>query len=336
MKQLINFSIYAEDTTRFNHDWAAIATYTNGLDGIAGLELLIGYESPPVVPGGLVLGVHLPYWITWLNVWRNGPVGAARYFPDVPAGDLLFYCGGQSAAAMITVQRRLWQNAAALNPAYAVLHVSHVEVAHAFTRKYTYSNLEVIDAVAALLNESAATFPNGEPPVRLYLENLWWPGLTFTESEQAERLTKRLNFKNWAFVLDTGHLMNTNVHLASEDEATDYVLETISRLTPDSKKRIEGLHLNYSLSGSYQQRQIAAGLPPGFQQLSCGEQWSLGHTNASQIDQHRPFTSPRCAEIIQAVQPRFVTHEFLSATQAEYDQKLRTQQLALNGKASPT
>jgi hypothetical protein len=217
MEQLINFSTYSLDTDRFDNDWSAIAAYTHNLGGIAGLELLIGYEPLPVIPAGLVWAVHLPFWITWLDVWRQGEVGLARYFPDVNRQWLQFYCGGPNAAAMIATQRQVWLAAASLNPAYAVFHVSHVEPADVFTRRYGYNDLEVVEATAELLNAVAATFSQGEPPVRLFFENLGWPGLTFTANEPAERLAECLKFDNWAFLLDTGHLMTTNPQGVTED-----------------------------------------------------------------------------------------------------------------------
>ena len=330
VQELINFSVYSEDTVRFNHDWQAVAAYTRGLPKIAGVELLLGYEPPPLVPEGLVKAVHLPFWVTWLDVWHDKPDALARYFPDVEAEHLIYYCGGSDPAALINTQRHLWLNAATLQPDYAVLHVSHVEVAHAFTRQYTYSNVDIIDAMADLLNATAATFDQGEPPVRLYLENLWWPGLTFTDGEAARRLAARLNFENWAFVLDTGHLMNNNPNLTSESQAIDYVLATVNRLPSTVRNRIEGLHLHFSLSGIYQKEKLQTGLPAGFEQLSVHEQRNLARLNAYQIDQHRPFTDPRCVDIVEALPLRYLTHEFLSATQTEYEAKLATQQTALH------
>jgi hypothetical protein len=335
MQELINFSTYSLDTDRFNNDWAAITAYVRNLNGIAGLELLIGYEPLPAIPAGLVRAVHLPFWITWLEVWRSGEAGVARYFPDVSPEWLPYYCGGPTPADMVAVLRQLLLNAASLNPAYAVFHVSHVEPADVFTRRFAYSDAEVIDATADLLNTVAATFPAGEPPVRLFLENLWWPGLTFTSAQPAQRLAERLAFDNWAFVLDTGHLMNTNPALTSEAEAIAYVVGAIKQLPLAIRARIEGLHFNCSLSGPYQQVQIKAGLPPNFAQLPPEEQRSRAINVALQTDQHRPFTQSRCRNIIDAVQPRFLTHEFLSDTQAEYNHKLAVQLAALGHSLSP-
>lgn len=330
MEELLNFSVYPPDTDRFNNDWQTVAGYTHSQDA-DGLELLIGYQPLPIIPSGLVRAVHLPFWVTWLDVWREGGTAAARYFPGLNPQWLQFYCGGANKAEMSTTLRQLLLNAASLTPAYAVFHVSHVEPIDAFTRQYAYTDLDIVEATAELLNCVAATFPDGEPPVRLFLENLWWPGLTFTTNQPAERLAEQLAFDNWAFVLDTGHLMNTNPTIVTEDQGIDYVLGVIDKLTPAIRQCIEGLHFNCSISGAYQQKQLKMRLPPNFVNLPFEEQLNQARTNALQIDQHRPYTQPRCREIIEAIQPQFLTHEFLSNTQAEYNHKLAIQRTALGG-----
>lgn len=324
MKQLVNFSVYPADRARFDNDWRKLRDYTQNL-GLDGIELLLGFDPPPTdIPAGLVQAVHLPFWITWLDVWRGRPGAAARYFPGVPPAELKYYCGGESRVAVIELNRRLWSSAAKLSPAYAVFHVSHVEMEHAFTRRFSYANAEVIAAAANILNTVAASFPAGEPPVHLLLENLWWPGLTFTH-HTAELLAEQLEFSNWGFVLDTGHLMNTNSRLDDEEAAIEFVLETVAALPQSMRARIEALHFSLSTSGEYQRAQMARGLPPGFAEQNLFDRLEASRRNALNIDQHRPFTHPRCAEIVDAVQPQSVTHEFLSRNLAELDDKLRTQ-----------
>ncbi|MCG8351348.1 MAG: hypothetical protein MI924_26565 [Chloroflexales bacterium] len=167
MQQLINFSIYPLHTRLFDNDWQAVAAFAKGC-GLDGIELLIGDQPPPDLPTGLVRGVHLPYWIRWLDIWRDGAAAT------ISADERHFLAGAaRDATHMVELQHTIWQRAAALRPHYAVFHVSHVTMEHAFTGAFTYSSAEVIAASADLLNAVAATFPNGEPPVRLWLENLF-------------------------------------------------------------------------------------------------------------------------------------------------------------------
>lgn len=325
MQQLFNFSVYSTHSDMFAGDWRAVAAFAVRL-GFDGIELLIGAEPGPALPPGLVRGVHLPYWIRWLEIWRDGPAAA------VPADERRFLADdARDAADMVALQRDMWLRAATLCPRYAVFHISHVTMEEAFTRDHAFSSAEVVGATIELLNATAATFPGGEPPVRLWLENLWWPGLTFADPALADRLVSELRFANWAFVLDTGHLINTDSAVADEDAAVDLVLARLAQLTPRVRERIEGLHLNLSLSGAYQRAAHAAGLPAGFAAMPFAERYTVARDHVAEIDQHRPFTTPRCRAIIDALRPAVVTHELLMRTRAELEQSLTAQYRALNG-----
>lgn len=327
MHELINFSLHPGDIGHFDNDWSAVAAYVQE-QGVAGLELLIGDAPPPAaaIPPGLVVGVHLPYWISWLLAWQ----GHAPPLSDDDAWLAERLYGGQRAADLVARLRQHWLHAALLRPAYMVFHVCHVEMAHAFTRAYPYTAAEVCAAAADLLNATAATFPDREPPVRVLLENLWWPGLTFTDLVEVHAFVERLQFTNWAFVLDTGHLMSTNPALSTEEQGIDYVLATLAQLPTDLRSRIAAIHLNASLSGAYQQQALQRGLPDEFAQMSPVAQYALAREHVAQIDLHQPFTSPRCAEIIAAVQPQFVTHEFIGIHNDAFVTKLSTQRAALH------
>jgi hypothetical protein len=181
MRELINFSVHPGDIGCFDNDWSAVAAFAQA-QGVDGLELLIGEAPPPVadIPPGLVTAVHLPFWISWLNTWQGrGPVLST----DEHALLAQRLYGGQCAADLVALLRQHWQHAALLHPDYMVFHVCHIELAHTFTRAYPSTDAEVCIAAADLLNATATTFPDGEPPVRVLLENLWWPGLTFTNPD---------------------------------------------------------------------------------------------------------------------------------------------------------
>lgn len=110
-RELINFSTHSGDTARFNHDWSAVAAYVTAL-GLDGLELLLGYEAPPALPPGLVQAVHLPFWLTWLDIWR-GQVAIATGSDEF----IRWTYGGRTADELIAGQQQVWQHAAWLNPA---------------------------------------------------------------------------------------------------------------------------------------------------------------------------------------------------------------------------
>ncbi len=328
-QNLIDFSIYPPDLNRFENGWKGLEEYVESkkLDGV---ELLIGYDRPSNdIPKEIVKSVHLPFWVTWLDVWRKGEDAAKAYFPNTPPEDLIFRCGGRNKIEMIATQKKLWEYAALLNPQHAVLHAAHVELEHAFTRDFTYKSAEVLETFVEMLNKTAQEFSDGEPPLTLAIENLWWPGLDFLFPAEVDDFAARFEFSNWNFLLDTGHLMNTNIALRCEDEAIDFVLDRISRLSKDAQGRINSLHLNCSLSGEYQLKQVQEGLPSNWTGLNYSDKYSTARNHVLQIDQHLPFQSSRVKEIISETQPEIVIHEFITKSMDEFSEKLDIQRNAL-------
>lgn len=328
-QNLMDFSVHPSDLNRFSNKWEGLQEYIikKKIDGV---ELLIGYEVPSEdIPINIVKSIHLPFWVTWLDVWRKGEEAAKYYFPNMRPDELKFCCGGENAIDMVNSQKKLWEYASYFQPAHAVLHAAHVELEHAFTRDFTYKNTEVLSSFAEMLNRTAQEFIDGEPPVTLAIENLWWPGLDFLYPAQADDFASRLDFSNWNLLLDTGHLMNTNIALRCEDEAIDFVLDRISRLSKDVQSKIQSLHLNLSLSGEYQTEQVMKGLPIGWSDLNHSAKYTTARNHVLQIDQHLPFQSNRVKEIIQEVAPENVIHEFITKNIKEYTDKLDIQMNAL-------
>ncbi|WP_321515801.1 TIM barrel protein [Marinifilum fragile] len=324
-QNLIDFSVHPSDVDRFDNKWEGLKEYINTKE-LDGVELLIGYDQPSdEIPKEVVKSIHLPFWVTWLDVWRKGEEAAKYYFPDVNNDYLQFCCGGRNASEMVQTQKKLWENASLFNPAHAVIHAAHVELDHAFSRDFTYKNTEVSSNLAEMLNRTAQEFTNGEPPVTLAIENLWWPGLDLLFPAEVDDFAGRLEFNNWNVLLDTGHLMNTNPALRCEDEAIDFVLDRISRLSKGIQAKIKSLHLNCSLSGEYQLKQIQNGFPQEWEKLTHREKYSAARKHVLQIDQHLPFQSERVKEIIAEVQPEIVVHEFITKDMDEFTEKLEVQ-----------
>ncbi|MFA8433422.1 MAG: hypothetical protein ACEPOZ_02800 [Marinifilaceae bacterium] len=326
---LIDFSVHPCDLNRFPNGWEGLEAYVSERQ-VDGVELLIGYDQPSAeIPRELVKSIHLPFWITWLDVWRKGEMAVKKYFPNVNPDHIQYCCGGSSSEEMVATQKRLWEYASLFQPPCAVVHAAHVELEHAFDRKFTYTDSEVLEAFSGLLNRTAAECSEGKPPVSLGIENLWWPGLTFLNAALVDDFAGQLEFDNWTFVLDTGHLMNTNPKLRCEDEAVDYILRTLDALSKEAKSRIRSLHLNRSLSGEYQLKHIRRGLPFNWSQMNYGERYTAARNHVLEIDQHLPFTTTRVQEIIEYVSPDFVVHEFITKTMDEFSKKLEEQREVL-------
>lgn len=310
MKHLTNFSIYKYDIDQFYDVKTELSQLLNDLS-LDGLELLMGGHPIPDLPMNEIASVHLPFWVTWLDVWRGEPGAIDHYFPEVEESRIRYMCGGYTPTEMTETLAGFWNEAADINAAYAVMHACHVELEHAFTRKFSYANSEVLNAFSELLNETAKKFPAGEPPITIGIENLWWPGLTFQNADETLDFIDQLKFNNWCFVLDTGHFLNTNHELKDEGESFAFLYERLGKLPQAILDKIDVIHLSYSCTGAYQKQSISQGLTEGFSELSFSEKYILARDHAAKIDRHQPFSKHEIYEIVAMLQPQFLVHEFL-------------------------
>ncbi len=331
MFELLSLALDPHALDARDGQWEALATFTYG-HGLHGVELQLdgfgGDAFPRNPPRGLVCGVSLPVQMGWLDIWRNRPDAVKRYFAGDDAWAQRLAGGIWRSQIIRRLCDQLWA-VKAMRAAYATVHAAHVEIAHTFTRAYTYTHLEVLDAFASVLNTVAALC-GGEPPVHLYIDNTWWPGLTFADPTMVEYFMRCLEFDDWSFALDTAHLINTRPGLSDERDAIFYVLDRIEALSAEARERIECVRLSLSLSGAYQQASLEAGLPEGFAALSIAEQIALAREHIAHLDQHRPFTLYDCQRITDALQPLVVVHELAAASVSALSRALQTQYRALH------
>ena len=122
-------------------------------------------------------------------------------------------------------------------------------------------------------------------------------------------------------MLDTGHLMNTNMYLTDELAGIAYICQVLDKLG-DLKHLIKGVHLSCSLSGEYQQ-QFAKVVPPKIDFAAL-----LMHI--AKIDRHMPFSDTGVSEILEKVQPQYLVHELFYDSLSDMSVKLSQQQKALS------
>lgn len=320
MQELINFSIYEEDLKRFNHNWEEVRTFTKQ-EGLDGIELLIGSGmATPNIPDGLVKTVHLPGWFGWTRTWKEPHTVPA----DCDPSEIMYYFGAATPDELQHTFQINIELAANLKAAYGVLHVSHVELEEVYTQAFRYNSKEVLSAAASFVNTACSHYRNGEPPVTLAFENLWWPGLTFRSEEEVQYFTDLLDFDNWMFLLDTGHLMN-GLDVRSEQEGIQKVVFALEQLSDETIQRIQAVHLQCSTSESYQQTYLRCNPPPSFSTMPyCGKMIELmGHIPC--IDEHRPYSEKSCTKILDLVQPEYLVHEFITRSKEELREKIRKQ-----------
>lgn len=269
--------------------------------GIDGLEIFTLFEKADTEYYGVpqVVSVHLPYAIDWHSAWEG------RYYGDA-VGDVRYFSFGRNRGEMVANLRYALDCASELDPEYGVLHAANTDLRQVLERKHRSDNISVLSDFADFLNETVSGTGNGEPPFRIVLENLWWEGLTLSDPAEWRILEKKLEFDNWGFVLDTGHLMNFCDDAYDEDSAIDAVLGIVDRYPSGMLDRLTNMHLQLSTSGEYRASFVPEHYDP---EGDLGEYLGKAYGHVGRIDQHRPFTSPRVNEIIDAVKPDYVVHE---------------------------
>lgn len=268
--------------------------------GIEGLELFTLIDPVDMDYYGVpeVISVHLPYAIDWHCTWEGRDIGLDE--------DLKYYTYGKDREEMVANLRRMIDYAAVLHPAYGVFHAGNTDMRQVLARKHRDDGGRVLHDLTEMLNTVMSVYPKGEPPFRLALENLWWEGLKLRSPSEWRILEDGLEFDNWGFTLDTGHLMNTLDTAFDEDSAIDGVLDIVTGFPKDMIDRIGTVHLQLSTTAEYRRSFPAQDYDPD---LDVHELFNRAFTHAGKIDDHRPFTSPRVKEIVEVIDPDYLTHE---------------------------
>ena len=312
MRHIMNITTCDEDLLRFADRQDLEQFYRSfRLDGLEVLEA--GPDHRGLLTADHTIGVHLRYDSAWMDFRLGDRTRLLEEFGSEAEWVRCF--GGSDPDALRRSYQRNLDFAATLEPEYLVFHVSDCSMIESMRRRYHYTDEQVADAVIELLNSLQI---HGQP--WLLLENLWYPGLTMLRPEIWQRLRDGLHYEKVGVMLDTGHLLHTNPALRTDDEAVDYIHTVLNRY--DDLSFIRGTHLHQSLTGEY-----AANLQQNWQPNTgtySERLWDvLGHI--FRIDTHKPFRSPRIAEILNRVQPDYVVWEQISADRTEHSRQLAQQ-----------
>lgn len=291
MRHLLSYSVY-QGYGSLGADPPS-TVHSAGFDGI---ELLTSYDEPDPDFRGLVETVHLPYAPDWLAAWEDRPAPMSEERS-------LYQMYGRCRDDVIGNVTTAIERAASLSPAHGVFHACNADTREVFRRRYTRDDRHVVDALCDLLNEVVGAMPGGEPPYRLVLENLWWPGLRLIDESGVRILERRLEFEGWGICLDTGHMMSC-LPVTTQAEAIDAVLDVVHGYGRGMLDRVSAVHLHWSASYGYRttfEERDADGSEEDFLSRAYG--------HVSSIDTHTPFSDPRCAEIVDVLEPDFLIHE---------------------------
>ena len=315
MKLTMNITTCSEDTLRYR-DRADLQSFFRsfGLDGLEVMEA--GPDEYDLIHADDVIGVHLRYWSGWMDFWTSNEKRLLDEFQSRENWQNSY--GGTTPEAIVEAYRENIRFANSLKPEYMVFHVSECTMTESMRREYYYTDEQVCDAVIDILNQVVDGI-RGKP--WLLMENLWYPGLTLERPEIVKRLLDGVHYDKLGIMMDTGHLMHTNMELKTPDEAVDYIHSILDRYEDTSF--IRGIHLNQSLTG-----ELAKKLMKDWTKIEgtySQQVWEV-MTHIFQIDTHRPFCSNRIEEIFSRLAGlEFVCLEQITATKEENAEYLKEQ-----------
>ncbi len=279
-----------------------------------GLELMHWQEEGTgEIPMDKVVGRHMLFWPNWLDFWRSDEPQLFREFGSEQ--NWREYYNAVSIRDFMENRHKELEDAAAMDVRYVVFHVSHVRMEDCYTRRYSSSDREVVNAFIDMMNEALLRIKGN---FTILFENHWYPGLRLTDGDLAMRLLEGVHWPDKGFVLDISHMINTGSDIKSEPEAVGYILKVLDRLG-EAKEHIRAIHLNSSVSGtasrdkkydpeeSFMTRLIAA----------------MKHVGS--MDPHAPFTYSGIRRVIDAVLPEFLVYELKADTLEELKDAARIQ-----------
>jgi sugar phosphate isomerase/epimerase len=320
MLESISFPVYEKSMAEYGGAAELSAACRNS--GCSGMEAVWGGDGAlDALPGGFTTGYHLIFYPDWVDFWQNHEDALMDKFGSREAW-ISFY-GGETRDVLTEHYRKDLARAVRLGAQYVVLHVSDVSLEEGYTYRWLHSDEEVFSAVWELTGQ---LFRDHHYPFALLLENQWWPGFTLTDPEKTKALLDGIQYEDKGILLDTGHLMNTNLTLRTQAEGIEYIHQMLDEHGMLCSK-IQGIHLHQSLSGVYVKTHTGA-VPEDF----TGDyitRFGKSYRHILHIDQHLPWTDPDIASVIRRLQPKWLTHELSCANRAERERAVGIQKETL-------
>lgn len=302
MKLLFNITTSDDDYSRFETD-EDLDELMHGFDG---LELSYYGEDPRghITPDR-VLGLHMGYFYTFVDFWNGDIDKALENF--VTMDDLVAFYGGTTRDCIVERFKRELEIAHRYGVEYLVYHVSDAFIEESMVRRHHHGDEEVVRVTCEILNE---VFDDpADDGFILLLENLWQPGLNFTNPDSPRALLEGINHKNIGFMLDTGHLMHTSLDLRTQEEGLEYIHRVLDGLGDDIIAKIRGMHLHQSVTSDIMRETMEN--PPELAPTYEGRIWQLFEYVFS-VDRHLPFTAPGVADLVKRIDPEYLTFEFIT------------------------
>lgn len=317
MKTMFNITTSSEDLDRFQTRQDLMEL----MDGFDGVELMqFEADLKGILPAERVIGLHMSYFPFWLDFWNGNMQAVVKELDSIKNVKQVY--GGIDRNAILNRFRKDFEYAHLWDVEYVVFHVSDATIRESFTLDYNHNDEQVIDATIELINELLA---EEDGSIAFLVENLWQPGFTFTRPEMTNRLIEGIHYPNKGIMLDTGHILHTNLKLRTQEEGLAYIHAMLD-LHGELCKYIRGIHLNQSLTGEYCEEKQKN--PPDLSG-SYTERYGLMFWHAFEVDKHLPFTCKGIKELISRINPEYLTFEFITENTINHKRYLTAQKKAL-------
>jgi len=311
---LLNFDIVGGNLELLGNDWGEVERFLERYS-FDGLELMInqpqrlGQVSLP--SKHMVKGVHFPFWMGWLAIWRGELDGLIQECGGEE--NVVQYFGGLTPETMISTYRRCAELAEQLEAKYMVIHADHVSIKGVLTSQFVEEDAGVLRATADLTN---AALDGRADQIDVLFENSWWPGLRLNDASATKEFLELITPTKRGLVLDTGHLTNSNPGLKDEAEALVFIEGILDGLG-DVAQDIRVVHLQKSLPGEAKLSLKLEALAELQQANTFEEKFEVARKYAHTIDEHRAFREQPIKHLIDRINPDYLTYEFIASSREE-------------------
>ena len=292
-------------------------------DRFDGVELMCFEEDEKqIIRKEKVTGLHMSNIMHLYNFWTGDTETLLRQYETEE--NIIRHYGGLKREDLVNKYRQDLKNALKYEAEYVVFHVASCTDEEEMANRFEEDDFDVLDAHCELLNE---LFPEDWDGPWLLMENLWLPGFTFTKPDRTKYMLDHVKYKKKGIMLDTGHMMHTNLDLKDMDEAVGYIHSMLD-LHGDLCRYIKGVHLQGSITGDVVKAAMAnpVELPKDY-----GERNFKLFMYVFQVDQHKPFVAKGVKELIERIDPDYLTFEFISGSREEHEGYLNDQWKVLEG-----
>ena len=317
MKKLLNISDFPSDDENLKMMEKYQKKYN--FDGFEIIKFDLEKDSSKLKDK--IVGYHTRFFPMWMDIYLEKYDMIKEKFPDKM--DRFYWCGGDSKEEVIAYYKKDLQRAKELGAEYVVFHACYVDDDGSLTYQFSYTDEEILESVASLMND---LFRDEDFQFTLLLENLWWAGLKLNSKREMELLLEKIEYKNTGFILDTSHMLNTNLTLKNLDEGIDYIIENIDKME-ELKKYIYGVHLSWSLSGDYVSKMIEKHRKSQEERERAKKKI---YEYVGQIDYHYPFEDNKIMKVLNKLSLKWLVYEFLYYNDEELEEKVVKQEKIFN------